>query len=49
MLAPEPEALGAAEPKSAVLPVTPPQSPAPETKEGGWKDVLDLQGTASGW
>jgi HD-like signal output (HDOD) protein len=49
MIAPEPEALGAAEPKSAVLPVTPPQSPAPETKEGGWKDVLDLQGTASGW
>jgi hypothetical protein len=35
-------------PKSAVQPIAASQPPAPEKPEG-WKDVLDLGGTASGW
>jgi HD-like signal output (HDOD) protein len=47
VIAAEPEQAPAA-PKSAVQPVTTSQPPVPEKAEG-WKDVLDLGGTASGW
>jgi hypothetical protein len=47
VIAAEPEPPAPA-PKSAVQPVAASQPPAPEKPEG-WKDVLDLGGTASGW
>jgi HD-like signal output (HDOD) protein len=49
VLAAEADPLAASAPQSAVLPVGASQPPAAEAPESGWRDVLDLHGTASGW
>ena len=48
VIAVEPEQPAPPPPKSAVQPLTTSQPPVAEKPEG-WKDVLDLGGTASGW
>jgi hypothetical protein len=36
-------------PRSSVQPVAQGEAPSAETPESGWRDVLDVHGTASGW
>ena len=49
VIALEPDAAPAPAPQSAVLLVSASQPATEEKPENGWRDVLDLHGTASGW